>query len=485
MKQILQSLGSGATELEEVPVPAVTPKHLVVETRASAVSPGTERMLVEFGRSGLLDKARRQPDRVREVLDKLRTDGLGPTVDAVRSKLDRPIPLGYCNAGVVRRVRKGAERFMPGDRVVTNGSHAEYVRVPWTLAARIPDEVSFEAAAFAHEVGTNDAVAVASGTAALHLALRLTGVGPEDEVLVPSFTFVASVNPIAYLGARPVFLDSERRSWNLDPNLLEEALRARARSGRLPAALVVVHLYGQTADLDPILRLCREFEVPVVEDAAEALGARYGRRSPGGFGRAGIFSFNGNKIITTSGGGMLATDDADLAARARKLATQARDPAPHYEHTEMGYNYRLSNLLAAVGRAQLRVLHQRVTARRAVFDRYRKQLGDLPGLTFQPEAPWGVHTRWLTCLLVDEKAFGADRETIRQALEEENIEARPLWKPMHLQPLYKDCEVYGGGVAESLFRQGLCLPSGSSLTEADQDRVIETVRRVAASSTSR
>lgn len=331
---------------------------------------------------------------------------------------------------------------------------------------------------FAREIGTQHAVAVSSGTAALHLALRLMGVSPGDKVLVPSLTFVASVNPIRYLGAEPIFLDSETTSWNLDPGLLADTLRDRAREGVLPSAVVVVHLYGQTADLDPILEICREFDVHVVEDAAEALGARYGSRPPGGFGRAGIFSFNGNKIVTTSGGGMLVMDDEELAVHARKLATQARDLAPHYQHSELGYNYRLSNLLAAVGRAQLSVLEERVQARRAVFQRYREWLGDLPGLSFQPEAPWGRHTRWLTCLQVDDTEFGANPEAIRVALEKENIEARPLWKPMHLQPLYRDCEMIGRGVAEGLFRRGLCLPSGSALSEREQERVVEAVRRV-------
>ncbi len=335
---------------------------------------------------------------------------------------------------------------------------------------------------FADLVGTEEAVALNSGTAGLHLALRLAGVGPGDEVVVPSLTFVASVNPIRYLGARPVFLDSETTSWNMDPTLLDEALRSRARTNRLPAAVVVVHLYGQTANLKPILRAAARYDVPVVEDAAEALGARYGDRFPGTFGQSGVFSFNGNKIITTSGGGMLVTDDADLATRTRKLATQARDPAPHYEHSEVGYNYRLSNLLAAVGRAQLRVLTERVRARRDNFEYYREHLGHLPGLTFQPEADWGLHTRWLTCALVDEHDFGVGPNGIRRAMEEENIEARPLWKPMHLQPLYKECEILGGKVAEDLFRRGICLPSGSNLTDAERERItgiVHEVRRTA------
>lgn len=338
-----------------------------------------------------------------------------------------------------------------------------------------PHVDAFEAE-FAESVGARHAVAVSSGTAALHLALRIAGVGIGDEVVVPSLTFVASVNPIRYLGAEPLFLDSHPGSWNLDPTLLEELLRDRSAAGRLPAAVVVVHLYGQTADMDAILRICDEFSVPVVEDAAEALGATHRSRSPGTLGHSGVFSFNGNKIITTSGGGMLVTGDEGVATHARKLATQARDPAGHYEHSELGYNYRLSNLLAAVGRAQLGVLSERVKARRAVFDHYRDALSNLPGVTFQPEAGWGRHTRWLTCLLVDRDALGVGPEEIIKALEAENIEARRLWKPMHLQPLYRDCPTAGGGVAEALFRQGLCLPSGSNLSRSDQDRVIEIVR---------
>ena len=340
-----------------------------------------------------------------------------------------------------------------------------------------PHVDAFEAE-FAEAVEAEHAVAVSSGTAALHLAVRLCGVGRGDEVLVSTLTFCASVNPILYEGGIPVFVDSERMSWNLDPNLLEDVLRRKAATGRVPKALVLVHLYGQTADLDPIVSLCEQYGVTLIEDAAEALGARYRDRPPGSFGRAGIFSFNGNKIITTSGGGMLVTPDADLAAHARKLATQARELAPHYEQAEIGYNSRMSNVLAGIGRGQLRVLEDHVRARRRVFDRYVGALGNLPGIGFMPEAPWGHHTRWLTCLTIDPEAFGADREQVRLALEAENIEARPVWKPMHLQPAYRQYEVAGGAVAEDLFAHGLCLPSGSAMTEADQQRVIEIVRGV-------
>lgn len=341
-----------------------------------------------------------------------------------------------------------------------------------------PHVDAFEAE-FAARVGARHAAALSSGTAALHLALQLAGVGPEDEVLVSSLTFSASVNPVAYLGARPAFVDSEPRSWNMDPALLEEALDERARAGRLPRAVVVVHLYGQSADLHPIAAACARHGVPLVEDAAEALGATYHGRAPGTFGQSGIFSFNGNKVITTSGGGMLVSDDAELVAHARKLATQARDPAPHYEHSEIGYNYRLSNVLAAIGRGQLEVLEERVNARRAVFDFYRRALADVPGLEWMPEAPWGRHSRWLTCLTVDPAAFGADREALRLALEARNIEARPVWKPMHMQPVFAGLPAWGGSVARGLFERGLCLPSGSNLADADLERVVDAIRAVA------
>lgn len=340
-----------------------------------------------------------------------------------------------------------------------------------------PHVEGFQRELAAH-VGARNAVATSSGTAALHLALLLARVGRGDEVLVSTLTFAASVNPIAYLGAAPVLVDSERESWNMDPVLLAEALERRARAGRLPKAVVLVHLYGQCADIDPIVAACERHHVPLIEDAAEALGASYKGRAPGTFGRAGFYSFNGNKIITTSGGGMLVTDDDVLSARALKLSTQARDSAPHYEHSEIGYNYRMSNVLAAIGRGQLAVLESRVEARRRNFDRYVAALADLPGVAFMPEAPWGRHSRWLTTLIIDPAEFGADRERVRLAMEAENIEARPVWKPMHLQPVFAGCERVGGRVAEELFARGLCLPSGSSLSEHDAERVIDVFRSV-------
>ena len=361
-----------------------------------------------------------------------------------------------------------------------SGLEAEYVAEAFAtnwIAPVGPHVNAFEQE-FATLVGVPHAAALSSGTAALHLALLLTGVGPGDEVIVSTLTFSASANPIAYLGGRPIFIDSETASWNMDPGLLAETLRRKARQGQLPKAVVLVHLYGQSADIAPIQQACETYGVTLIEDAAEALGSTYHGRSPGTFGKAGIYSFNGNKIITTSGGGMLISHDAAFIAHARKLATQARDDAPHYQHSEIGYNYRLSNVLAGIGRGQLRVLEERVQARRRVFAYYQETLGHLPGIAFMPEAPWGRHTRWLTCITVDPEEFGATREDLRLALEAENIEARPVWKPMHLQPVFAGCESVGGGVAEALFTQGLCLPSGSNLTTDDLARVVAVVEGV-------
>jgi pyridoxal phosphate-dependent aminotransferase EpsN len=325
-------------------------------------------------------------------------------------------------------------------------------------------------------VGAPHALALSSGTAALHLALLLAGVGPGDEVLVSTLTFSASANPIVYLGAKPVFVDSERISWNMDPALVCETIERKARQGQLPKAVIPVHLYGQSADMDPILHVCMRYGIPVIEDAAEALGATYRGRAPGTLGWAGIFSFNGNKIITTSGGGMLVSEDGEFIAHARKLAQQARDPAPHYEHSEIGYNYRLSNVLAGIGRGQLEVLGERVQRKREICNAYQQLLGDLPGVAFMPEAPWGLATHWLTVITVDPALFGATREDIRLALEAENIESRPLWKPMHLQPVFAQCEVAGGAVAADLFRDGLCLPSGTAMAQQEIERVAGVIR---------
>ena len=325
-------------------------------------------------------------------------------------------------------------------------------------------------------VGVDHAVALSSGTAALELALRVLGVGPGDLVLVSSLTFAASANAVRHVGAEPVLIDSERDSWNLDPDLVADALATLERIGRRPRALIAVDLYGQCADYDRIRAMCRDRGVPIIEDAAEALGATYRGAAAGTLGDLGVFSFNGNKIITTSGGGMLVGSDAALVARARHLATQARVAAPHYEHDEVGFNYRLSNLLAAVGRGQLRVLPDRVARRRAINAAYRRLLSALPGVSFMPEAPWGRSTFWLTCVTIDAAAFGAERETIRLALEAADIEARPVWKPMHLQPVYRGCRSFGSAVSSDLFARGLCLPSGSSLADGDVERIADVVR---------
>jgi dTDP-4-amino-4,6-dideoxygalactose transaminase len=337
-----------------------------------------------------------------------------------------------------------------------------------------PDVDAFEREV-ADRVGVGHAVALSSGTAALHLALLLAGVGAGDEVLVPSFTFVATASAVVYLGAQPVFVDSDSATWTLDPTLVETELDTRAAAGRLPAAVVTVDLYGQAAEYDRLEAACRRHGVPLVEDAAEALGSTYRGRAAGTFGQSAVFSFNGNKIITSGGGGMLVTDTGALADRARFLATQARDPFPHYEHSAIGFNYRLSNLLAAVGRAQLGRLDHHLARRRHVNDVYRRELSELPGLTFMPLADYGQSNHWLTCLTIDPHEFGADRESIRLALEDVDIESRPTWKPLHLQPVFADARRVGGSVCADIFERGLCLPSGSALTDGDLERIIDVV----------
>lgn len=329
---------------------------------------------------------------------------------------------------------------------------------------------------FAKVVGRTHAVALASGTAALHLSLRLLNVQPGQEVFTSSMTFVATANSIRYVGAKPVFIDSEKDTWNMDPRLLAEELERCSGASRLPAAVMVVDVNGQCANYVKIREICESYGVPIIEDAAESLGASLDDKPAGSFGAMAAFSFNGNKIITTSGGGMLVTDNEDWAKQARYLATQARDPAPHYEHSVVGYNYRMSNLLAAIGRGQLKVLADRVTRRRDIFVEYRAELGNLPGVDFMPEPEGFYSTRWLTALTINPDMYGSNREHVRLALEANNIEARPVWKPMHLQSAFTDCRSVGGTVAESLFRDGICLPSGSNMTSSDQKRVIDIVQ---------
>jgi len=337
-----------------------------------------------------------------------------------------------------------------------------------------PHVDAFEAE-FSEITGAPHAAALSSGTAAIHLALILAGVERGDEVMVSTLTFSASVNPICYVGAVPVFVDSDRETWNMDPKLLCEELDRRALQGKLPKAVLLVHLYGQSAETRPIAEACERHGVTLIEDAAEALGARYHGEQPGASARYAIYSFNGNKIITTSSGGMLTSTDPKVTEAARKLSTQAREPAPHYQHEHIGYNYRMSNLLAAVGRGQLKVLPDRVAARRANFDFYVEALGDSPGVSFMPEPEGFESTRWLSCILIDPDEFGASREQIRVHLEGENIEARPVWKPMHMQPIFSGYPTIGGDVAAELFEFGLCLPSGSDLTPAQRERVVATM----------
>lgn len=320
-------------------------------------------------------------------------------------------------------------------------------------------------------------VALSSGTAAIHLGLKLLGVHDGDEVFCPTLTFVATANPIRYLGAEPVFLDSDPSSWNMDPQILEEALRERAQHDRLPRAVIVVHLFGQCADMDPILETCRRYDVPVLEDAAEALGATYRGIPAGTLGDVGAFSFNGNKIITTTGGGMLVAQKQEWVDKVYFWATQARDSGIAYEHSEIGYNYRMSNVLAGIGRGQLEILSLRVKQRRDIAFRYRNAFADLPGISLMPQASYGIHTNWLSCFLLEEARFGCTRDQLIHALDAANIESRPVWKPMHLEPLYAHCQRYGGEVAEDLFLRGICLPSSSSLSESEQLYVINQVRR--------
>ncbi|MGY3089745.1 dTDP-4-amino-4,6-dideoxygalactose transaminase [Hymenobacter sp. UYAg731] len=344
-----------------------------------------------------------------------------------------------------------------------------------------PNLTGFEADICA-AVGVPYAVALNSGTAAIHLGLLLLGVGPGDEVLCPSFTFVATANPVVYLGATPVFVDSEADTWNICPERLREAITDRIAKGKKPKALILVHLYGMPAKLPEILALAQEFDIPILEDAAEALGSEWQQQPLGGFGRVGVFSFNGNKILTTSGGGALVTYDKALAEKARFLATQAKDDAPYYQHSETGYNYRLSNILAGIGRGQMELLAERVKRRRQIFDWYREHLAGLPGLTVAPapEPAGSRSNRWLTTVLLaspdpENGAPALTPEAVRLHLETRNIESRPLWKPLHLQPLFAAAPRYGGAVCEDLFARGLCLPSGTAMGDAELRRVKEAL----------
>jgi pyridoxal phosphate-dependent aminotransferase EpsN len=358
------------------------------------------------------------------------------------------------------------------------GAEESYVREAFAsnwLSTVGPNLDAFEEE-FAECIG-RPSVALSSGTAAIHLGLRVLGVGPGDVVFCSTLTFSASANPIRYLGAEPVFIDSDYKTWNMDPSLLAEALNRAAKVGKLPKAVVVVHLYGQCADMDPIREACACYGIPILEDAAEALGATYKTRRAGVLGDVAAFSFNGNKIITTTGGGMLVSHNPAWVEKARFWSQQARDPGLAFQHSELGYNYRMSNVLAGIGRGQLEVLDRRVEQRREIAFRYKDAFSDLAGISLMPQACFGLHINWLSCFLIDEKAVKCSRNELIMALDDANVESRPVWKPMHLQPLYAGCEIVGGQVAEDLFSSGICLPSSSSLSQEEQLHVVNSVRR--------
>ncbi|AGK52656.1 DegT/DnrJ/EryC1/StrS family aminotransferase [Bacillus sp. 1NLA3E] len=330
-------------------------------------------------------------------------------------------------------------------------------------------------------IGAKGAVAVSSGTAAIHLALSLLDVRKGDTVFCSSLTFIASANPIVYQGAEPVFIDSEPETWNMSPNSLKLALEEANTEGNLPKAVIVVNLYGQSAKMDELLSICNHYDVPIIEDAAESLGSTYRGIASGSFGKYGIYSFNGNKIITTSGGGMLVSNDIEALKKARFLATQAKDPALHYQHSKTGFNYRMSNILAGIGRAQLEVLNERVKARRSKFNCYYQELAHLPGFNFMPELKNTYSNRWLTALTIDENESGISVNSLIKYLAIENIEARPVWKPLHMQPLFRGAKYYPHrdfqNVSEEIFQSGICLPSGSNMSEEEQQRVIHCIRK--------
>jgi dTDP-4-amino-4,6-dideoxygalactose transaminase len=330
---------------------------------------------------------------------------------------------------------------------------------------------------FSTFTGIPHCAALSSGTAALHLALRTLGTGPGDIVLASTLTFIGSVSPITFTGAQPVFIDSDTETWNMNPDLLAEAVAGYAAAGRIPRAVIVTDLYGQCADYDRLLEICAPHGIPLIIDAAESAGARYRNRHAGTGGYCSVFSFNGNKIITTSGGGMLCTDNPAVAEKTRWLSQQARDPAPYYEHSEIGYNYRMSNICAAIGCGQLEVLARRVAQKRAICEHYRRVLEPREGIAFMPEAPYGQSSRWLTVITLDPARCRCTPEGLRRALEDCNIESRPVWKPMHMQPVFKDCRVFGGSVSERLFHTGLCLPSGTAMTGQDLTRVTDAILR--------
>jgi pyridoxal phosphate-dependent aminotransferase EpsN len=363
-----------------------------------------------------------------------------------------------------------------------SGNEQKYIKEAFDtnwIAPLGPNVDAFEKEIAAY-TGVNDAAAVSSGTAAIHLALSLLGVEKGGTVFCSTLTFIASANPILYLGAEPVFIDSEPETWNMSPLALDKAFRDAVLKGKLPKAVIVVNLYGQSAKMDELTALCDQYEVPMIEDAAESLGSSYKGKASGSFGRFGIFSFNGNKIITTSGGGMLVSNDTAAIHKAKFLATQARDPAPHYQHSKIGYNYRMSNVLAGIGRAQLKVLEERVDARRAIFERYQHELSTITGIQFMPELNGTYSNRWLTAMTIDQKEAAITVGELIEVLAAENIEARPVWKPLHMQPLFKNVKYFSHNekesISEQLFAKGICLPSGSIMEELDQTRVLNCIK---------
>lgn len=389
---------------------------------------------------------------------------------------------------VQRRVIKVLDRKELDEKILLSTPHMgswerefvdEAFKTNW-IAPLGPNVDAFERE-IAQYVGIEHAAALSSGTAAIHLALIMLGVRAGDTVFCSSLTFAASANPIMYQGAEPVFIDSEPESWNMSPVALEKAFQYAIANGKKPKAVIVVNLYGQSADIDPIVSICQKHGVQIIEDAAESLGARYKGKASGTFGVMGIYSFNGNKIITTSGGGMLVSNNEELIKQARFLSTQARDPALHYEHTQIGYNYRMSNILAGVGRGQIRVLNERVASRRSVYERYREGLADCEQLTWMPEPEWSYSTHWLTACTFNTTKPGFSNRDVIQKLAGDHIEARPVWKPMHMQPVFRQCQSFDHGdhsVSQALFEEGICLPSGSNMTDAQQDRIIEAVKKI-------
>lgn len=360
------------------------------------------------------------------------------------------------------------------------GSEEKYVKEAFDtnwVAPLGPNVDNFEKDLVSY-TGAKHAAALTSGTAAIHLALIELSVGPGDYVLCQSFTFSASANPIAYQGAIPVFIDSELETWNMDPNAMESAIIELTAKGKKPKAIIPVHLYGVPAKMPEIMALSIKYDIPVIEDAAEALGSKLDGKACGTFGDFGVLSFNGNKIITTSGGGSLISDNEEWINMARFRATQARDNAPHYQHSHIGYNYRMSNIVAGIGRGQMEVLDQRVTARRANFEKYKARYGAIPGIVFQPELAGSFSNRWLTALTINPSITGFSREGLRLALEKENIESRPLWKPMHMQPVFESSPFYGANISEKLFDNGLCLPSGSNLSDEDFERIFQAIDKI-------